>query len=167
MNIDHELKYFTNRKGIKFYEPATKEAIIAAEEALGCKFSPQMKSFFMIHSGGKILEMSVQGIPSVGLRQIPIELNIVYRNHLLRALPNWGPYWLFLGSDGFGNYFVANTDQMTDNGEYPINFVDHEEIDDKEYSFLYANNYIEFLSKIVAEMKSFYTPEGDLKDNSG
>jgi cell wall assembly regulator SMI1 len=166
MNLDYELEYFTNKKGITLYDPATKEAINAAEETLGCNLSPQMKSFFIVHSGGRILEMSIQGVPSLGLRQLPKDINILYTNQLLRALPDWEPFWLYLGSDGFGNYFVADTNQLGEIGEYPIIFIDHEQIGNKEFSFLYAKSYFEFLSKIVAEMKRIYTPKGELKGGS-
>ena len=161
--LTFELEYFTNKKGIILYSPASEGAITIAERILGCNFSPQMWLFFKKYSGGRILEVNIQGIQSTGLRKIPKGIDIIESNQFLRTFNNWNPSWLHIGEDGFGNYYVVDLIKRSESGEYPVIFVDHEAIGKKEFVYQYASSYSEFLIKVVGDMKQLYTPDGELK----
>lgn len=163
-NFVEELNYFTSRKGISLLPPATEEDILEAEKVLNCKFSSQMAYFLKRINGGRILEVNIKGVQSSGIRKIPRGLNIVGSNEILRTFEGWVASWLQVGEDGFGNYYVVDTAQHLNNGEYPVIFVDHEAIGEEGSSIEYAASYSEFLLKVVREMKKIYTPNGDLKD---
>ncbi len=161
-NFEGELEYFTNRKAIKLYRPDAEDVITLSEDKLGCAFSPQMKQFYSRYNGGRIFEVRIQGIPSIGFSHISKDYDIVETNMFLRKLKGWEPYWLDIGMDGFGNYYVADVNQRQLNGEYPIIFMDHEQIGNRDFSSLYAESFSEFILKAVNEMKHIYSPIGDL-----
>jgi len=161
-----ELNYFTNRKGITLFSPANNEDILAAEKTLGCRLSPQMKRFLTQFNGGRIIEITINGVQLPGLRKIHKGFDIVESNRVLRTFSGWNQNWLEIGEDGFGNYYIVDVNRILENGEYPVLFVDHEAIGEDEATMEYAEGYFEFVLKAIGEMKQLYTPSGDLIDLS-
>lgn len=158
-----ELGYFTNKKGISLLPPTNEEDILAAEKTLNCTFSPQMTFFLKQFNGGRILEVSINSVQSLGLKKIPGALDIVERNQILRTFYGWNSSWLEIGGDGFGNFYAVDTNRKSGNGEYPVVFIDHEAIGEDEASVEYAEGYFEFILEVIGEMKLAYTPNLDLK----
>ena len=159
-----ELGYFTNKKGIILLPPTDGDAIRTAEKKLDCMFSPQMASFLTHYNGGRIFEITIKGVQSLGIKKIPKGLDILESNQILRTFDGWNPNWLEIGEDGFGNYYVVDVNRKLRNGEYPVVFVDHEAIGEKDALMEYAAGYFDFILKATGEMKRIYTPEGDLND---
>ena len=63
----------------------------------------------------------------------------------------------------FGNDYVADISSQYGPGEYPILFVDHEDLGSESPGGFFASDYISFLEKAVWEMITLYTPDGRLK----
>lgn len=160
----YELSYFTNRKGIRLLPPASNSDLLAAEKELNYNFCPQM-AFFLTHiNGGRILEVAIKGVNSLGIRKIPKGLDIVNDNLIMRTFDGWTHSWLLIGEDGFGNYYVMDNSRVLEDDEHPILFVDHEAIGEDWATYEFATSYSEFLIKLVLEMKKIYTPDGNIKD---
>lgn len=160
----YELEYFTNKKRVSLLSPARQEDIWAAEKILNCTLSPQMIFFLEYFNGGRIFEVTIKGVQPIGVRKIPKGLDIIESNQILRTFYGWNSYWVEIGEDGFGNYYVIDTNRILGNGEYPIIFIDHEAMGEDNSSIEYAGGYFEYVLKVIGEMKHTYSPNGNLKN---
>jgi hypothetical protein len=159
-----ELEYFINKKGIILLAPANKEDIQAVEKILDCEFSPQMSFFLTQINGARIKEVIISGVQSLRLRKLPNDLDIVETNQFLRTYTGWNPNLIEIGVDGFGCLYVIDTSRKMENGEYPVSYLDHEDIGEDKPLREYAAGYFDFLLKVIGEMKRIYTQSGDLYD---
>lgn len=162
MWLEKHLGYFSKRI-LKLYQPAPEDAISNAETQLNCALSPQYKDFLRIYNGGRIIEVHINGVQLLGLERIPREMSITDRNIILWSREWWPNSWLELGTDGFGNYYVADLSSKYASEEFPILFVDHEEVGRKGAASFFASEYNGFLQKIIDEMINLYSPDGKLK----
>jgi cell wall assembly regulator SMI1 len=151
---------------LKLYPGAPDEAIAYAESQLNCVLSPQYKEFLRIYNGGRIIEVHINGVQLLGMKRLPKGMSIVDRNFEFRSHEWWPKQWLELGTDGFGNFYVADLSRRNVENEYSILFVDHESLGDDVFRPAFALDYFSFLKKVLDEMIQLYTPEGRLKSKS-
>jgi cell wall assembly regulator SMI1 len=163
--LEKRISYFSDRV-LRLYPAAPDEAISNAETRLNCVLSPQYKEFLRIHNGGRIVEVHINGVQLLGSKRIPKEKSIVDRNLEMWSHEWWPKLWLELGTDGFGNYYVADLSHRSEADEYPVLFVDHETLGGDIITSVFAPDYFSFLVKVVDEMIQLYTPEGRLKPTS-
>lgn len=161
-NLEARLGYFKTRV-LRWYPPAPEEAIARAEMELRCNLSPQYKAFLRWHNGGYILEINLRGVQLLGIKRIPKRMDIVAQNLSNWSYEWWPRRWLELGTDGFGNYYIADLSRRDETGEYPILFVDHETLGGEVATRDFAPSYFQFLSQVVDEMIDLYDPYGKLK----
>lgn len=164
-DIKDKLSIITTKRVIKWCKSATSEAIRTAEEILNLTFSPQMKEFVQTYNGGELFEVHILGIPlAIGRREIPKSKDIVEWNRFFRSKEWWKTNYLLLGSDGAGNYFVADLSRQNKQGEYPIYWVDHETIGDDDIEKPFASGYFDFIARLIDEMMEIYEPNGQKKE---
>lgn len=159
------LRYFSG-KVINLNPAAPDEAISNAESRLDCVLSPQHIEFLRVHNGGRIVEIHINGVQLSGMKRIPKEMSLVDQNLDLWSHEWWPKQWLEMGTDGFGNYYVADLNHRNKGGEYPVLFVDHESLGGEVLVSVYASDFFGFLVKIVDEMIEIYTSEGRLKKSN-
>lgn len=154
------LKYFEPRAiEIELAPPAPSDWILSCENAIGHRFSPQVREFLLVHNGCRIVEVRLHGVPKQP-RSSRGELNILTSYHYNRqSFEGWNSSWLELGSDGFGNYFVADLAKPDASGEYPILLVDHEEIGRPNAARYFADDYFAFMAQVIDEMIQLYEPD--------
>lgn len=85
----NRLSYFTAKKGIKFFGPASGASIEAAERKLGVLFTNEMKNFWLKFNGCSLVEISIVGIPQLDYRRIPKSHDIVEINLNKRSFGFW------------------------------------------------------------------------------
>ena len=163
----NRLSYFTTKKGIRFFGPASRASLEAAERKLGVLFTNEMKNFWLKYNGCSLVEISIVGIPQLDYRGIPKSHDIVEINLDKHSFEFWPENCLELGRDGFGNFFVADTRQYNGYGEYPIYWLDHEKIgiynEIAKIGEKYAHTFNVFLKRTLDEMIDLYNPDLTLK----
>lgn len=152
------LNYFRTHE-TRLLPPAIEDWIVSCELALRHHFSPQVREFLLTHNGSRIIEIWLYGVPKrpTSSQRGP---DIMTRYLANDATGLWNKSWLELGSDGFGNYFVADLANPSAEGEYPILIVDHEEIGRPNAAKFYAVDYFTLIAKVIEEMISLYEPDG-------
>lgn len=164
----NRLGYFTTKKGIKLFNPASRASLAVVESKLSFQFTEEMKNFWLTFNGCRLVEIYIYGIPQQDYRRIPKSHDIVEINLVIRSSDFWPKYLLELGQDGFGNYFVADTRQYNHYGEYQIYWLDHEQIgSDNEVTKIgekYAETYNGFLVRALDSMIEIYNPDGTIKE---
>jgi cell wall assembly regulator SMI1 len=155
------LEYF-EASAIKLAPPAPSDWIASCEDAIGYRFSPQVREFLLVHNGCRIVEVGLYGVPKQP-KSSRRDLNILTRFLANTAIEAWNTSWLELGRDGFGNYFVVDLAKPDATGEYPILLVDHEEIGRPNAAKHHAVDYFAFIAQVIDEMISRYEPNGRLR----
>lgn len=155
------LQYFES-SALRLAPAAPGDWIQSCEEAIGQRFSPQMREFLLVHNGCRIAEVRLYGVPKQP-RSSRGALNILTRCLDNQALDGWSRSWLELGSDGFGNYFAAELAKPNAAGEHPILWIDHEAIGRPHASKPLADDYFALIAHLIDEMMELYEPDGRLK----
>lgn len=157
-----KLEYFANKR-VKLRQPATSEAIVAAEARLGYSLSPTLRRFLLEHNGGYVMDIVLRGVQLLGQQRIARSDDLVSRNLANWEQEWWPKNWLEIGSEAFGNYFVADLTQVDEKGEAPILFVDHEAIGQPDSFRKVADSFDTFLIYAVDQMIRLYLPDGMLR----
>jgi hypothetical protein len=129
------------------------EAIRNTEKSLKCILSPELKEFIKHFNGIRITNVTLYGLPLSGTPRINRKFDIVIQNtYVNEERTGWQTNWFLLGSDGFGNYFVADTNYKYENGEYSILWLDGITLETLEDRPIYTNSYFSLAKKIIDEM---------------
>ena len=111
--------------------------------------------------------MKINGVQLLGLKRIPNNISVVNRNFEHWSHKWWPKLWLDIGTDGFGNYYVADLSRRSESDEYQVLFVDHETLGGETSASVFALDFLGFLERVIDEMIQLYTPEGQLKSKQG
>jgi cell wall assembly regulator SMI1 len=165
------LEYF-EAGAIRLAPPAPSDWIASCEDAIGHRFSPQVREFLLVHNGCEIVEIMLYGVPRKpkssrkGLNILTRFLdNTVAEDWNKAWVEDWNKAWLELGRDGFGNYFVADLANPDAAGEYPILLVDHEAVGRPNAARYFADDYFTFMAQVIDEMIQLYEPDGKRRRN--
>ncbi len=156
-----QIQYFRGR-ALQLNPPTSEAAIYLCENTLEIKFDPLLREFLLIHNGGRIVEVHIHGVPT-STRTSKNAVNVYSRHLANRDNPHWKQHWLEIGTDGFGNYFVADLSSTGPQGERQVLLIDHENVGLPDAVSLYAHNFPGFLSRMTLEMIRLYQPDGKLK----